>query len=262
MGDEEIPQGNSDELKKMRDGFLRCSVLNLCSQSWKDFLQAIQNRDPEGINESPIIQMLNKMLIGRHKDLFAHDLNEGKKLFRARLVSQEAISKSKDIPNNGIFYDEQDKRLNGFSKNYSGAPSLNVSSNGRCNIAGVSYLYLAEDIQTACHEVKPNPGDIASVATYRLNHSLRLLDVSFAQKEEELSVIFQDACIDYITIELIKRSFMVPVRNDEEYAASQVLSDMVRREGFDGIVYISNFTRKKNYILFNDSPRYIEFQTW
>ncbi|WP_164112000.1 MULTISPECIES: RES family NAD+ phosphorylase [Sphingobacterium] len=49
------------------------------------------------------------------------------------------------------------------------SPPSYLARKGRMNREGFSFLYLAEDIETAINEIRPNPGDIISVGGFRQN---------------------------------------------------------------------------------------------
>src|SRR5699024_8249194 len=74
------------------------------------------------------------------------------------------------IDNTGKFF--------GYDEKNSREPMLGISGNGRNNIKGASYLYVASDQETACLEVKPQLGDLISLAIFKVNQPLHIMDFS------------------------------------------------------------------------------------
>lgn len=61
-------------------------------------------------------------------------------------------------------------------------PIIGISGEGRNNIAGSSYLYVASDPQTACMEVKSTPSELISLAEFELLKDMEMID--FGDKKE------------------------------------------------------------------------------
>ena len=58
---------------------------------------------------------------------------------------------------------------------------------------------------------------------------------------------------------LIAFAFSMPNNNEDNYYLTQYIADLVRKYGYDGIVYRSFFSDKRNYVIFNCAPNYIRF---
>ena len=43
----------------------------------------------------------------------------------------------------------------------------------------------------------------------------------------------------------------MPISNTEDYRVTQIISEYIRKMGYDGILYRSFFTMKNNYTIFN-----------
>lgn len=113
------------------------------------------------------------------------------------------------------------------------------ASSGRTNRSGVSVLYIASEIDTALAEIRPHPSHLISVGGFRARRDLRVarfdLPVGrFASSERRLNLF---ALIYHI--DLLLSAPIVPEER-HRYAATQLLSDVLTRHGFEGVIYRSS----------------------
>lgn len=188
-------------------------------------------------------------------------------LYRARIVN-DLDSKKFENKNNIIC---------GYNELNSREPPLGVPNEGRNNIFGMSYLYLSNDISTACSEVKPVPGDYISLATFKLKRNMKVIDftkdVLFRENEKQLfencpyiELINKEVDEKNLSLRilflLIKMKYFQKVneKNKDDYKITQILTDYIRKTGIDGIAYYSSCDKgKKNYTIFNSHKSYIKF---
>ena len=119
-------------------------------------------------------------------------------------------------------------------------------SDGRVNPRGIACLYLASKEETAILEVRPLIGSYVSVAQFRVNRELQLVDCSEAaftlldffepnlSAEDMEKVIWSD----------MNRAFSAPVeRGDEslDYIPTQILAETFKSLGYDGVGYKSGY---------------------
>lgn len=71
----------------------------------------------------------------------------------------------------------------GFDEKNSIECPIGVSIDGRNNISGVSYLYVAEDEVTACEEIKTTLWVIISLAEFIANDLLQTLKNEFDNRQ-------------------------------------------------------------------------------
>ena len=110
---------------------------------------------------------------------------------------------------------------------------------GRTNRQGVSVLYVASEIETALAEIRPHPSHLISVGGFRARKNLRVarFDLSvgpFANSERRLNIY---ALIYHL--DSLLRSPIIPEER-HRYAATQLLSDVLIRRGFEGVIYRSS----------------------
>ena len=137
-----------------------------------------------------------------------------------------------------------------------GAPPSAKAIAGRINPTGISYLYLANDVETAIAEKRPWLEETISVGYFEILEDLKVVDASkdkstFIFIGEDLSADDKEAAV----WSDINRSFSEPVTsNDKEnsYIPTQYMSEIFKNSGYDGIIYKSSLTEKGyNIALFN-----------
>lgn len=132
----------------------------------------------------------------------------------------------------------------------SSVPPLKATG-GRANRPGVSYLYCATDQYTAVSEVRPHPTDVVSLGQFKTVRQLKLFDFShpnflpFYQNEDALKKM-----IPYAKMASIYNRASPPSL-EGRYSISQLISDCIRQEGYDGIKFLSTVGDGKNLVIFN-----------
>ena len=125
-------------------------------------------------------------------------------------------------------------------------PLEHRATEGRVNPKGIPVLYLSTRRETAMSEVRPWLGSHVSCAHFKTTRALRIVDFSVHHgsgfiihfnepnaAEREQSVWTQ-----------IDHAFSEPMTSQDDtadYVPTQVIAELFKREGFDGIVYKSAF---------------------
>ncbi|MBM0202940.1 RES family NAD+ phosphorylase [Micromonospora sp. STR1s_5] len=127
---------------------------------------------------------------------------------------------------------------------------------GRVNPKGIPCLYFATTREVAMSEVRPWIGSVISVARFRTEREVVVVDCSVSHLEEELPPgPGNDEEVERTVWSQIDQSFSTPVTrsdNTAEYAATQILSELFRSCGYDGILYKSAFSAEgRNVALFD-----------
>jgi RES domain-containing protein len=118
-------------------------------------------------------------------------------------------------------------------------PLSDQAIEGRVNPKGIPCLYFATSPEIAMTEVRPWLGSTISLAAFETTRQLKLVDCSNADPKRS------DHTTDDIVWRDINEAFAEPiVRNDRsgEYAATQILAEIFKREGADGVIYDSAFS--------------------
>jgi len=126
---------------------------------------------------------------------------------------------------------------------------------GRANPKGIPYLYLADDKNTAMAEVRPWKGQKISLGEFRVIKKLQVVEFSRNQdeypiflgepppKEREQSVWFW-----------MDNAFSRPTNASDDvadYAATQIIAELFKNKGADGIMYRSSLGIGHNIMLFD-----------
>lgn len=196
-----------------------------------------------------LFRVIDEIVTGTEQQQFIKSIPTGTILYHAREIDVEEYSKAENGLNIKIVNNEY--VTEGFNEKNSIECPLGMGGVGRNNIAGTSYLYVAEDVATACAEIKSTIRSLISVAEFEVKSALKIVDFStddkkFTYKQNDE---YQMSLGRFIT--LLMMQYCQPVSNKDDYRVTQIVSDYIRKMGYDGILYRSFFTMKNNYTIFN-----------
>lgn len=125
----------------------------------------------------------------------------------------------------------------------------------RANPKGIAHLYAAMDQETAMAELRPWLRTSISLGKFHTSRDLRTIDIS-NEGEPRFYLAFEPSPEERekTAWALINRAFSLPVTNSDEstdYVPTQVLAELFKSIGFDGIVYKSSCTDGVNVVLFD-----------
>lgn len=145
-----------------------------------------------------------------------------------------------------------------FSGDEMGAPPKDKATHGRANPAGIPYLYLASNLQTAASEIRPHPGEVACVAAFTVPETLSLVDLRWPRvtvspfslsSEDEVAQMRGDIdFLEYFGEELTRP--VVPQAAAIDYIPSQYLCEFIKDCRYDGVLYRSSVGDGINLALF------------
>lgn len=138
------------------------------------------------------------------------------------------------------------------------APPAIKASAGRLNRTGVSFLYLASNEETAVAEIRPHPSHEVSVGQFRSQKALKTakfdIDIyDFASSDEQLDL--------YEFIIAANKAMSQPVTPEaaSRYSITQLLAEVARQRGYDGVEFASSIGTGRNLCIFDASSfEYIE----
>ncbi|NUO81279.1 RES family NAD+ phosphorylase [candidate division KSB1 bacterium] len=136
------------------------------------------------------------------------------------------------------------------------APSPEFATPGRANRKGEPVLYLASDDSTALAEVRAWKGMAVAVAKVRLNRSIKVIDLRRFEHpqspffDEDLPWRLELADLFSCFSEELSRP-VLPSEEEILYQSSQHLCDLVRRAGYDGVLYPSAMGHGFNVVVFD-----------
>lgn len=139
-----------------------------------------------------------------------------------------------------------------------GPPPKDKATHGRANPAGIPYLYIASDILTSISEIRPHTGEFVTVAEFEIIAEVKLADLRsprssitpfICSDDEEIAALRGD--IDFL--ERLGEELTRPVLPKSaaiDYIPSQYLCELIKNNGFDGVVYRSSVGEQINLALF------------
>lgn len=169
----------------------------------------------------------------------------GSQWHRARMGAKRRAADFHEIgaPPQYFFEPHKDKAIS--------APPVGVSTAGRVNRPGVSYLYLASNSETAAAEIRPHPGELVSVGMFEVNKELRVVDL----RTHDLTKLWRsDSQLEMLEFIIAMEKIFAtaaPPSNRSAYTLTQFLAEIFRRLGFDGVLFRSTVSDGDNLVAFN-----------
>ncbi|GBE29589.1 MAG TPA: RES domain-containing protein [Bacteroidetes bacterium] len=141
-------------------------------------------------------------------------------------------------------------------------PNPEYSYEGRANPKGIAVLYVATHYHTAICEMRPWKNKVYTVARMDLNRDIKVIDCTrsggrrlYFSTEENPEP--KPRAMNRIVWSWINSAFSEPAsrhNSSTDYVPTQILAEVFRSEGYDGILYSSNFdTKGDNLALFDKS---------
>lgn len=143
-------------------------------------------------------------------------------------------------------------------------PISGEATEGRANSKGIPVLYLSSDENTSMAELRPQVSQVISCGQFSTNRPLKLVDCCSAKNNyTRLQLVFgkpktKEEWVDGIWFQ-INEAFSQPVvngPNNAAYIPTQILSELFKHSGFDGLFCNSHLGSGYNYILFQ--PAYAD----
>lgn len=134
-------------------------------------------------------------------------------------------------------------------------PNPDVAREGRANPKGISYLYAATNRKTAMAEIRPWIGSYISVGQFKLLKNIVLVDCSLKHGRGIFYLEEPDSKQKEAAVWAgIENAFSEPVNiNDTvaEYVPTQIIAELFKSNGYDGIYYKSLLGKGYNVVLFD-----------
>lgn len=134
-------------------------------------------------------------------------------------------------------------------------PLSNSASEGRANPKGMPYLYVATDKETAMSEVRPSLGAILSVGEFKPTRELKVINFSVHQGKMKFFLQEPDETKrDEVVWTHMDNAFSIPTSNNDihsDYVPTQIIAELIKSLGYDGIAYKSSLASGHNIALFD-----------
>lgn len=136
-------------------------------------------------------------------------------------------------------------------------PLPNKAKDGRANVKGIPYLYLATKRKTALSEVRPWVGSIVTLALFKTLRKLKLIDCSIHGNTKVPYLLGEEPSPEireeYVW-KHIDNAFSRPVTQADdsaEYIPTQIIAELFKNNGMDGLFFKSNLGTGLNIVLFD-----------
>ena len=161
------------------------------------------------------------------------------------------------IPAGTKFYRARVSDKKGYSRKEMWAPPDDVASPGRANSKGQSCLYLCSHKKTTVKEIRAHAFDYITIATFKLNRNVRVLDLSsivhsspFYTENDKVAYLVNESTLRQIQNDMAKP--MSRLDSELDYLPTQYISDFAKFLGYDGVKYFSTFEKTSyNVALFD-----------
>jgi hypothetical protein len=211
----------------------------------------------------------NNSLYGK---IFINEINNEEAITKEAAVflrTVDALSRPRD---EGFIFYRARVSEKGLEAHEMGSPPAEVASAGRANPVGIPYLYVAEDFDTCCQEVRPNNGAKIYISQVAAVKNLKLVDLTAPKQkiallkfeEEEIELTLK--CLNLLqqfSEELSKP--VLPEKSHLDYIPTQFICEYLRTissyqgiQSYDGIVFNSSYGSGRNVVLFSDDTVDIE----
>ncbi len=200
---------------------------------WGNFVDEIKTKNRFFITNNIVVRGVVEKLLRCH----SKPLKAGTKFFRGRICSDHHGYEEKDLWH----------------------PPCEKASPGRANPKGISYLYLANDIDTTLYEVRASFLDYVCVGEFQLQKDI---DIVALKDVYNASPFFEDMDLkEYVLNKNILKHFgealSKPLRRfdtDTEYLPTQYLCEYIKSLGILGVEYSSAMHKGGvNYAFFDAS---------
>ncbi|MCF8297004.1 MAG: RES family NAD+ phosphorylase [Saprospiraceae bacterium] len=157
-----------------------------------------------------------------------------------------------------IFYRCRISDKEGFPCGEMRNPPIESASSGRANPKGISYLYLADSIETSIYETRATLFDYVTVGELKLIKDIKILNLRNPKDDpiywSEIEEI--ESYLIYIPfIQTLQKELSLPIRKRDQildYIPTQYISEFIKSLGYDGVEYQSSLNANGyNIAVFN-----------
>ena len=164
----------------------------------------------------------------------------------------------KTIKKGRVFYRCRISDKNGFPADKMRNPPNELATSGRANPKGISYLYLADVVETSLYETRASLFDYVTVGEFRLKEDLKILNLR-NPKDDPIPWAENEAIEDFLIyvpfIQTLQKEISLPIRKRDkqlDYIPTQYISEFIKSLEFDGVEYQSSlYTDGYNLAIFN-----------
>lgn len=206
---------------------------------WHDFSEKVRYTarffDHSSYNRTDFLErlvpMFDELMTSSHPEVF----------HRARLIDT-AHTKERILLNPKKELDKPPQRYAGYS---------------RFSPSGISYIYLAESLNTALVEIRSSVGQESAYGKFELSAGLKIIDLRKRALLEYLDWFNEDfSSSQYCFLSAFTKDIAQPVSESDkliDYVPTQIISEFIWSKGYDGFLYDSSLSRSGyNLVVFEN----------
>lgn len=206
-----------------------------------------------GINISDVIDSYFKIILSKDEIKQFEDMNNSgdlsfslKHLAMLKTNGMQEFTDEQKEKISKFFMENSGSKVYGFSEKDSRVPPSINRTAGRLNTVSDAYLYVAFEKDTAIHEMRPSINQKYSLAEFRPNKDLHLVDLAGKTYDFNNEYFILSSIIDKI-------SEPNTDNNEVFYHITQHMAHMLQDQGYNGIIYKSALKKGEyNILLFNE----------
>lgn len=208
---------------------------------WEDFKQKIKHENRFNVS---LPQEIIGLIGFQSKNTLYKALYDGTIIYRAR--KDFIIDESLKIDSSPTCI-----------KKMVGMPPKEQAKSGRANPEGIPYLYLANNLETAIAEVRPWIGVPITVAKFELTETVMVINFSSFHERSILDYLDEDveSSLNRLSFFLyLGEELSTPTSLEDsylDYLPTQYLAEVIKNQGYQGIIYDSSLGNAQNIVLFN-----------
>lgn len=158
-----------------------------------------------------------------------------------------------------IFYRGRISNSKGFPIAEMGNPPAHLAKAGRANPAGISYLYVAESVDTTLYETRAGLYDYVSIGEFTVQQPIKVINLREPHLYDPIQLADSDKIKAFMLnlpfLSILEKELSKPLRrsdNELDYLPTQYLSEFIKSLGYDGIEYRSSLNSSGfNVAVFN-----------
>lgn len=226
-------------------------------QSWSSFL-SFRDKKKHGeryFHGQEVQEFLNGVLVTAHDHV--ESIPKGQRYWRAQPGCED--ERCYDLDGQMLDYRPVPHPIDRMK------PRPEKVGEGRVNPRGMAYLYLATNEKTAIAEVRSWVGTYVTLVEFEMLRNLKVIDCSrceinpLIKSVGDLDMLYKvrppsPQEIPLIVWRWIDLAFSEPVDRDDstlDYIPTQIIAELFKTNGFDGIKYKSVFNGGSNLALFD-----------
>lgn len=180
---------------------------------------------------------------------FKEEIKKENRFFNKNVIDFESIKKTfpvRQYSKGKIFYRSRISNKNTpFEPSEMGKPHQKYAKAGRANPKGISYLYLAQSIETTLYEARATFLDYVSIGEFKLLQNLEIITLrpTFQTSPFTEGYSIEEYLKNKPFIDLLERELSKPLRrhdNDLDYLPTQYLCEYIKGLGYDGVEFSSS----------------------